>query len=180
MNRKTLAACAAAALALPLTVAAPASAAVVTVVDGDDSTIAADVHRVRLAHNPKNVRVRITFDELYRSSDIGQGMSVYLDTDRRDPGPEFRLVSGLNAGTDYTFESVTRWAGPGEVVTNCTYRLRLNWKKDVATFTAARKCLGRPKRVAVAVHASENLPDGSSASDWMTGRRVFSPSVKVG
>ena len=180
MKKMTLVSAAVLAVTAPLALAPAASAAVVTVADGDDTTMAADIHRVRVAHNPRTVRVRITFDDVRRELEPGQGLSIFLDTDPKDSGPEFRLVAGLNQGTDYTFASVARWAGPGKEVRGCTYRMTINWKKDVVTFTAARKCLGKPDTVAAAVRAGEQATGGEPQVDWMTGVRKFSPAVAVG
>lgn len=179
MNRKSLVATTAVALALPLLTAAPSHAEVVAVPDGDDSTMAADIHRVRVAHRQKSVRVRVTFDDLRAAIEPGQGLSLWLDTDPADKGPEYRLVSGLNRGTDYSFFKVNRWAGTGRTMV-CNYNLKINWKKDFVVFAAARKCLGKPKTVAVAVKASEQATGGDPQVDWMAGVRTFSPAAARG
>lgn len=158
----------------------PASAAAVTVVDGNDSEAAADLLRVRVTHTPKQVRVRMVHDNLFHNGiKAGQGVSVFLDTDPDDPGPEFRLLSGLNGGTDYVFERVGRWQGEGSPV-SCRYQLSISWKDDVAVFTTGRGCLGRPDRVKVAVKVGETSHEGEQYVDWMTGVRRFTPPVEVG
>ena len=168
-------------LALSLVIPLPtATAAVLVVEDGEDSTMEADIERVRIGHGAKRLRVRVTFDNLVRGPEPGQSFAVFLDTDEEDPGPEFRLSAGLNRGTDYTFSSITRWQGRGKHVNRCSYDLSVNWKQDVAVFRVPNKCLRRPESVGVAVRVHETFPRSNLKVDWLTGNRLFSDPVAVG
>lgn len=180
MKKSHVVAAAGTALMSVVALVPPANAAAVTVVDGDDSVAAADLLRVRVTHAPRQVRVRMEHDDLlYNGIKAGQGVSVFFDTDPEDAGPEYRLTSGLNGGTDYQFEKVGRWQGQGKVV-KCQYRLTISWKDDVVLFTAGRGCFAKPDSIRVAVKVGETSQEGAEYVDWMTGVRRFTPAVQVG
>lgn len=168
---------AAAALLAVTGLAAPASAEVVRVVDGDDSAAAVDLLTARVAHAPRQVRVRTVHDNLLRQAiRAGQSITVFVDTDPDDAGPEYRLTGGLNRGTDYRLQRVDRWAGDGPTLT-CRHRMEIDWRKDVVVVSFGRGCLGRPDTVRVAVRAGETSHEGREYVDWLIGRRQFTPWV---
>lgn len=157
-----------------LLVPAPATAETVTVPDGDDTRILADIQKVRVVHSAARVRVRIAFDDLMkRPKKRSQGISVFIDTDHSDKGPEYHFTGGLNAGTDYVLSRVDNWADDGEHVTGCHQRLRINWRKDFAVATIGRACLGDPSTIRVAVKSGEWRKGKGTRYDWLTGRRAF-------
>lgn len=159
----------------------PAFAETVLVRDGDDSTMLADIHRVRVTHTEKRVKVRVRFDDLAgRAERASQSMSIFLDTDSSKGGPEYRFNTGLNRGTDYRLQKVKSWTDEGSHVGNCNYRLKIDWSKDFARFSVPRACLKNPHRVAAAVKSYEDNSDGTGQLDWMTARREFSPAVRAG
>ncbi|WP_110238617.1 hypothetical protein [Nocardioides gilvus] len=181
MKRSKLAGLVAVTATLVATVAAPASAGSVRVVDGDDSTMLADIHRVRVTHTEKWVRVRIRFDDLAGSGlRRTQALSIFLDTDAARTGPEYRFQTGLNRGTDYRLHKVKSWGAPGRHVDDCGYRLKIDWTRDLATLAVPRACLKDPAKVAAAVKAVEWNNKGTKKVDWMTARRAFSPAVAAG
>lgn len=179
-KRAGLATAVAAALVAVFGVASPASAATVRVVDGDDSDAAADLLKVRVSHGAKQVRVRTVHDDLVRRALVAQqGLTVYLDTDPDDAGPEYRLVAGLNRGTDYSLQRVDRWNGGGRTL-RCSHRLSIDWKKDVAVVRFGRGCLGRPDQVRVAVRVGEVGHEGQQYVDWLRGPRKYTAWVAQG
>lgn len=179
-KRKTLAGGAAVALLMIAGLAAPAAAESVRVVDGDDSDAAVDLLRVRVNHAPKQVRVRMVHDNLVRSSlKAGQSVTVFIDTDPDDAGPEYRFMSGLNNGTDYVLQEVDRWGGRGRRLT-CNHRFTISWKKDVAVLRVGRGCLGSPETVSVAVKAQELGHEGQEYVDWLVGPRRWTAPVAAG
>lgn len=179
MRSKTAGAVALAA-ALVAGLGAPASAGSVRVNDGDDSTMLADILRVRVTHTEKWVKVRVRFDDLSGSgSRATQSMSIFLDTDSSNRVPEYRFNTGLNRGSDYRLQKVRSWMGQGRHVDNCGYRLRINWTEDLAVLAIPRACLKNPAKMAAGVKSYEYRSDGTGQSDWMTGRRTFSPAVSA-
>lgn len=160
---------------------APASAGSVRVTDGDDTTMLADILRVRLTHSDKWVRVRVRFDDLAGSaSRASQSMSIFLDTDSSNSVPEYRFNTGLNRGNDYRLQKVKSWTGQGRHVDDCDYRLKINWSEDLAILAVPRACLKNPRKVAAGVKSYEDHSDGTGQFDWMTARRTFSLAVSAG
>lgn len=163
-----------------LALAPPAAAASVVVVDGDDSVAGADLHRARVTYAPRQVRVRTAHDELVRQAiRAQQWITIHLDTDPDDPGPEFRLQGGLNHGTDYRLQRVDRWRGGGRTVT-CAHGTRIDWKRDVVVARFGRGCLGKPDQVRAAVVVGEMSHEGETWTDWLLGRRRWTPAVERG
>lgn len=159
----------------------PASADTVRVADGSGGTLLADIHRVRVTHTEKTVRVRVRFDDIAGSAARRtQAMSIFLDTDTSSSGPEYRFQTGLNRGTDYRLNKVKSWTARGRHVDNCNYTFKIDWSEDLARLAVPRSCLKDPAKVAVAVKSYEWKGDGTSKIDWMTARRTFSPAVTAG
>ena len=100
-SRRVLASAAGLALAAGVAVAAPAAAATGTFSDAaGDVDHGVDVRSVEVV-NEKNVRVVVRHDDLVRSFRSGASMTVFLDTDRSEPGPEYGLAGALFVGGDY-------------------------------------------------------------------------------
>lgn len=131
--------------------------------------------------NEKNVRVVVQHRNLSASSN-GAGMTVYLDTDRAEKGPEFALSAGLSDGTDYYLVRTDGWKvlDPGTQPDRCSYRLRLDYVNDVSRVRIGRGCLERPDEVRVAVRAGGTRENGKQATDWLGGRRDLTPWVAHG
>jgi hypothetical protein len=182
---RTLAIVAAAGLALAATVAgaAPASAATRTFQDAvGDVAHGVDVRSVTVV-NEKNVRVVVQHDDLVRSFRSGASMTVFLDTDRSEPGPEYGLAGALFQGSDYALLptvgdgwKLSRRALPLE----CSYISTLDYAADVTRIRISRGCLERPGEVRVAVRAGGEQQDGDVVRDWLDGRRSLTPWVQRG
>lgn len=168
-------------LTLGLT-AAPVSAETTSKPDPADVGGASltDIRRVTLNHGTEQVIAKVRFTDLRATSEAGpSGMTVYVDTRPGRKGPEFRLDTGLQSGTDYQLSRVTGWTAPGEPL-SCDHSLTLGWGTDVATLRMARACLGSPGKVRVGVKMVD-LYDGSHpVTDWLGKPRSFTDWVAKG
>lgn len=164
-----------AALALAATtvaVAAPAHAEATTVKDGADTTASLqDIRKVRVNHRADDLKVRMGFTDLRKQSDAGpSSIAIFVDTRKARKGPEFRLGSGLQDGTDYQLVRMKDWKPVGEPLT-CDHDLVLDFREDRLVFTASRACLGLPGEVRVGAKMTD-LYDGSHpVVDWLEGPR---------
>lgn len=181
LARPLAAAVSAAALALGLLgVAAPARAETTTATDPADTYGSlSDIRRVTLNHGPEQVIVKVRFTDLVAESDAGpSGMAIFFDHRPRVKGPEHRVDTGLQEGTDYQFTRTKGWAQAGDRLT-CPVSLRLDFDKDVAITRVARECLGDAGRVRVAVKMVD-LYDGSHPiTDWLGNPRSFTSYAAV-
>ncbi|MDP2774555.1 MAG: hypothetical protein Q8O61_13460 [Nocardioides sp.] len=175
----TRAAAVAATAVLALGLAGPASAESTSKTDPADVGGASltDIRRVTLNHGTKQVITKVRFTDLVRTSEAGpSGMTIYFDTRPGRKGPEYRLDTGLQSGTDYQLSRVKSWTAPGEPLA-CDHSLRLGWATDVATLRVARKRLGNPAKVRVGVKMVD-LYDGSHpVTDWLGNPRSFTSWV---
>ena len=162
-----------AALALTTLVAAPAQAELYGIDDGPDASGSLnDIHSLSVRHGAGKVVVRTTFADLRRNAVAG--MSIFLDTDRGDRGPEYRLGTGLSDGTDYLLAAVEGWVDDGQPVTGCFYALRLRWARDFSRAAIDRDCLGTPAEVRVTVKMRDDFDASHPITDWAPGTRRWS------
>jgi hypothetical protein len=182
---RTRARLAAAGLALTagMAVTGPAGAATATFDDAvGDVAHGVDVTSVRVV-NEKNVRVVVRHDDLVRSFRRGASMTVFLDTDRSEPGPEYGLAGALFEGGDY---GLLPTVGDGwrlsrrAVPLSCSYESRLDYAADVTRIRIGRGCVDRPDEVRVAVRAGGEQPDGTLVRDWLDGPRALTRWVARG
>lgn len=182
MTSLTRTAALAAAAVLSLGLAAPASAEATSQTDPADVGGASltDIRRVTLNHGTAQVIAKVRFTDLKATSEGGpSGMTVFVDTRPARKGPEFRLDTGLQSGTDYQLSRVNGWTAPGEPL-SCDHSLTLGWTTDVATLRLARACLGNPGKVRVGVKMVD-LYDGSHpVTDWLGKPRSFTTWVAKG
>lgn len=170
-----------AALALLAGTTAPAAAAALTVTDGDDSAISADIDTVRVVHRVDRIRVTVSFDDLVEDArERTQGISVFFDTDAADRGPEFRLGGGLNSGTDYQLSRVEGWSSRGRFLRRCDYLGRISWTRDTVTYLVDPPCFGDVESLAVAVKAGESTRRTGERTDWLGEERAFAAPVSRG
>lgn len=164
---------AAATLALTTLAAAPAHAERYSIDDGPDASGSLnDIHTLTARHGAAKVVVKTRFADLRR--DAVAGMSIFLDTDRTDRGPEYRLGTGLSDGTDYLLSAVEGYGDDGSPVTDCFYILDLRWGRDVARTAIDRDCLGTPAEVRVSVKMRDDFDASHPITDWAPGRRRWS------
>jgi hypothetical protein len=162
-----------------LGVAGPAMAERIAVSDPADMGGASlsDIRRVVVDHGPEQLFVKVKFTELKPRSEAGpSSLSIFIDTRPAKKGPEFRLSTGLQRGTEYQLVRVKDWKVVGEPL-SCEHHLRLDFVANVAKFRAARTCLGNPDAVRVGVKMTD-LYDGSHpVVDWLGEPRSFTTWV---
>jgi hypothetical protein len=136
-----------------------------------------DIRRASVDHGLEQAFVKVAFTDLKRTSEAGpSGLAIFLDLDTSKPGPEYRLDTGLQSGTDYQLSRARKWKPVGEPLT-CDHRLRLDFKRNVAKFRVARSCIGAPDELRVGVKMTD-LYDGSHpVTDWLGKPRSFTPWV---
>ncbi|MGN6251957.1 MAG: hypothetical protein ACTHNS_09125 [Marmoricola sp.] len=160
--------------ATPSTVAGSARVA-----DPHDLAHGVDLRSVAVRHAGSRLVVTTTHADLRRDPATGSGGAVYLDTDPGRPGPEFVLVGGYYAGTDYQLlhtEGFGRhaWGRP----VDGSYRMSVDYGRDTVRTSIARAALGRPAAVRVAVRVSGTRADGHPAGvDWLGAPRSLTPWV---
>lgn len=161
-----------AALAMALVGTGPASAEVTSAHDGADATASLnDMLGLRVNHGAKRVTVRIRFTDLRRNSAAGPAsIAIFLDTRRPRRGPEFRLGSGLQSGTDFQLMRTRGWRPVGEPKT-CRHDLDLQFARDRLVFTVARGCIGAPNRVRVGARMTDHFDASHPITDWIKKRR---------
>jgi hypothetical protein len=181
MNKLAPAAAALTAAVMSVSLAAPAFAAVATFTDPADIHHGVDLRKVRVSNGEDNLRITLSHTNLRRSPATGAGGLVFIDTNRRDPGPEYVLTAGLFEGTDYQFLHTDGFAHKywGKPV-NCDYIMRLDYAKDLTRLRFAQDCFGDRPAVRVAVRVSGDRADGAAVVDWLGDPREFTPPVTRG
>jgi len=162
--------------------AAPAAAERGSYTDPADATASLnDLRRVTVAHNDAALRLRVRVTDLRAASDGGPaGLSVWVDTERASAGPDLRLGTGLQSGTDYQLVRTTGWRPTGEVLT-CPYSVRLRPARDVVDLRISRRCLGGDvEEVRVAVRMDDHYDASHPVRDWLGARRSFTPWLERG
>jgi hypothetical protein len=167
--------------ALVIAPAAPASAETTSFVDGADAAPSLnDILRVGVNHGTDQVAVRIKFTDLRANSQGGPaGITIFLDTNRDRTGPEFRLDSGLQSGTDYQLHRARNWRPVGGPK-SCEHNLDLQFRKDRLVFTVARGCIRTPDTVRVGAKMTDHFDASHPIHDWMKGPRRFTSTVASG
>jgi hypothetical protein len=167
---------------LVATTAAPASAERLGLDDPADvgGASLSDILAVTAVHAPRKVVVRVDFAELKPTSDAGpSSLSVFVDTDRSTSGPEFRIGTGLQAGTDYQLVRMENWKAVGEALT-CPHVVAINFDTNRVRTRISRSCLGNPQKVRIGVKMTD-LYDGSHpVVDWLGKRRYLSIPIASG
>jgi hypothetical protein len=139
-----------------------------------------DILAVTAIHGTERVVVRVGFAELEPTSDFGpSSLSIFIDTDRSAKGPEFRIGTGLQEGTDYQLVRMEKWKAVGEAMT-CQHTVVLNFESNRARASVNRSCLGNPVKVRIGVKMTD-LYDGSHpVVDWLGKRRYLSIPIASG
>jgi len=158
-----------------LTVTAPAHADSVTLTDPADATASlSDIRKVAVGHTAARVTFRVRFTDLRRTSEAGpSGVQLYVDTNGARKGPEHVLGSGLQSGTDYQLARVRGWSGAAGNPMSCAHRVRLDFAADVLRGWIARRCLGAPAQVRLAVRMTDHFDGSHPVTDWLKGPRKW-------
>ena len=171
-----------AALGLSLALAAPASAERVSLNDPADATASlSDIRKVTVRHTDHRVYVRVKFTDLRPTSSAGpSSASIFYDTRRARRGPEKRLGTGLQSGTDYQLVRMRGWRGPVGGPSSCAHRVRLDFDRNVLTSWVARRCLGNPATVRVGVQMVDQWDGSHPVTDWLKGPRKWTRELAAG
>jgi hypothetical protein len=173
---------AAVALTVVATAAGPASAERLGLDDPADvgGASLSDILAVTAVHAPRKLVVRVDFAELEQTSDAGpSSLSIFVDTDPGAKGPEFRVGTGLQTGTDYQLVRMKKWTPVGEALT-CPHVVGLNFNANRVRARISRTCLGNPESVRIGVKMTD-LYDGSHpVVDWLGKRRYLSIGIASG
>ena len=139
-----------------------------------------DILNVTAIHGTERVVVRVGFAELEPTSDFSpSSLSIFIDTDRSAKGPEFRIGTGLQEGTDYQLVRMEKWKAVGEAMT-CQHAVVLNFVSNRVRASVNRSCLGNPVRVRIGAKMTD-LYDGSHpVVDWLGERRYLSIPIASG
>jgi hypothetical protein len=124
----------------------------------DFQAAGADLHQV-VVRNEK--RVVLTFRHQDVRAGYYAGVSAYIDTTKRRPGPEYGIGGGIGGGSDWQLWRTRRWRSVSEPI-NCPTELNVDYRNDISQFVIPRRCIGFPGRVRVSVVANDE--DGDR--DW--------------
>lgn len=181
---KTIAGLAASTAALTLALAGAASAEPYAIDDPRDTSHGSDILALEVRNGLENLNVITTHVNLRRDPASGSGGAVYVDTDEADPGPEFVLVGGYFAGTDYQLLETEGFGHKnwGDPVQHGDYIMRINYRTEQVRVHISQAALGDPEKVRVAVRASGTRTDGTSHGlvDWVGKPRSYSLWVARG
>jgi hypothetical protein len=168
-------------VALSCLLAAPASAASTSFFDGPDASGSLnEILRVSVNHGAGQAKVVVTFADLRKRSEGGPAsIVIFLDTKQGRKGPEFRLDSGLQNGTDFQLRRAKNWKPVGEPKT-CDHHVDLQFAKDKLVFTTARDCIGTPDTLRVGARMTDLFDASHPIHDWMKGPRRWTDTVASG
>ncbi len=150
--------------------AAPTS---VTVEDPADLDHRVDLLSVTVDNTKTAVKVTLTHADLIDSFDGFPGGATFLDTDRKDKGPELVFVGGYYPGTEYNLLEtegfgITKWGEP----VDARWSMKLDYDTDRTVMRMSRKSVGADK-VRVAVRVNGVMGDETTATDWMGEPRSY-------
>lgn len=142
-----------------------------------------DIRRVGVDHAERRVRIKVKVTDLRRSPGAGNGYAsagIYFDTDPGDKGPEYLLTTGLYSGMDYQLIEVEGFGTRTGEPMSCGHRLTLDYRRDMVRGWVARKCLGKPDAVRVAVRMVDQYDASHPVVDWLKGKKKFTRAVARG
>ena len=165
-------------VALAIALAAPTQAETTSFNDGADTTASLqDILTVSVNHRADSATVKVTFTDLRRNSQGGpSSIGIFLDTNQARNGPEFRLGSGLQNGTDYQLVRMRNWKPVGGPK-NCEHHVDLKFAKDRLVFTVARSCIRTPDTLRVGAKMTDEFDGSHPVHDWMKGPRRWTATV---
>lgn len=169
--RRTAVAGSAAALVLGVVAIAPADAETVRIHDGRDTSAVQELVAVKIKHEQRLDVVMRFSNNYHRQGEYP--FSIYLDTDRNDPGPEYVLASHFN--------SVWKTEGWNTALgdrVDCSLRGYANWRKHTIRMSFGHGCMeGYTGPVRVSVSASGQADDLSFVQDYAPAKHRFSAPV---
>ncbi len=155
-------------------VAGPAHAERVGLDDPADATASTnDIYSVVAKYGQKRAKVNVRVADLLPTTDGGpSSLEIFIDTKPRRKGPEYRLATGLEEGTDYQVVRMKDWKPVGEPLT-CSHRVELDFDGDVVRTRLGKDCIGYPKKIRVGVKMTDLYDASHPVVDWLGKRRFF-------
>ena len=169
-------------VALSFVLAGPAAAESVGVADPEDvgGASLSDIRKVKANHGETQLFVKVRFTELEPETESGgSSLSLFVDTDPARKGPEFRLASGLQYGTDYQLVRMVDWRPVGEPL-SCRHSLKLDFDANVLKAHMGRACLGSPAEVRVGARMIDMYDASHPVTDWLKKPRGFTRWLSAG
>jgi len=139
---------------------------------GDSKGGFGDIKRVRIGHAAKWVYLRAT---PHKGSFLGDFDDYWIDTVKRNPGPEYVVTTDTDYGNWFQVRRSKRFGHYGKVV--CEGKVHLVPKTREYRFRVKRACLGKPARLRVSAHTIDGSGD-PRFGDWAPGKKRFGPWVK--
>lgn len=136
--------------------------------DSGDTGSRSDIRKVVVEHTDDRLQVKTRLNEVI----IGVEYAVFIDTRRRNRGPEW-LISAY-PDSEWVILRVSGWNDNGEPGPQCG-RARYSLESDpaVAKVRLPTRCLSMGDDVRVAVR----MRDGGNGVDWAPARQEFSAWV---
>ena len=126
---------------------------------------------VRVRHGSENLRVKANVG----AYQIPSHFTFWLDTDRDDPGPEYKIKVYPNSEV-LPIRAVESFADTGSEI-SCDYRASADaFSSTYVTIVVPRSCIGTPDAVGVSVKARYAVP-GPNETDYGPARKKFFPAV---
>ena len=173
-----------AAAALPIALAAPAHAELYGVDDPHDTSHGSDVTSLSVRNGAEDLKITTSHVDLRRDPATGSGGPFYIDTNRRDRGPEYVLSAGFYEGTDYVLRHTEGFGSKqfGRPVSHGDYMMRVDYRRDQVHVKIQQATLRTPDAVRVSVRVSGQRTDGTSHGlvDWVGTKHWFTPWVDRG
>jgi hypothetical protein len=133
-----------------------------------------DILAVSAIHGPKRVITKVDFAELEPDSDGGpSSVAIFIDTDRSKKGPEFRIATGLQEGTDYQLVRMVKWKAVDEPL-SCRHAVDVDFDANQVRARVNRSCLGNPAKVRIGVKMTDLFDGSHPIVDWLGKRRYLS------
>jgi hypothetical protein len=139
-----------------------------------------DIYAVDASYGGKRAKVDVVVDDLQPTSEAGPaGLEIFIDTRPKRTGPEFRLSTGLQEGSDYQLVRMRDWKPIGEP-SSCSHRVELDFDADVVRTRFGKDCIRYPKKIRIGVKMTD-LYDGSHpVVDWLGKPRYFTVFLASG
>jgi hypothetical protein len=130
-----------------------------------------DIVKTRVQHGPHALKVTVT----HRPNDdrtVEDVTLVFVDTDARNPGPEYRVAAGLET-EQVSVTRVDDWRRLGGTAVPCD-DARMVFDLDPSVplrIKVPRSCLGNPDRLRASVATEPDYP--FKRVDWAPGKKTF-------
>ena len=163
----------------------PANAELYGIDDPRDTSHGSDLLAVQIKNGDYKLFVTTTHTNLRRDWRSGSSGAVYIDTARRDKGPEFVFFGGYFEGSDYALIHTEGFGRKqlGRVVRPGSYQMKIDYKREEVQMRMSRKAIGDAGKVRIAVKVAGTRSDGTSDGlvDWLGAEpRTFTPWIAKG